>query len=141
MSSRSQNHLGWKLSLRSWGLTMNLTLRSLPLNCVPEHHICTPLVYLDGWLLHCFPRQPVPYIVPLLYNSALLTDNYNGSDVAHKCFKSFTQCKCKRKKKKNNNLWLYFSPKKWIVYFICSWYSNTFLWTWVVWTTLSKYMK
>lgn len=100
MSSRSQNHLGWKLSLRSWGLTMNLTLRSLPLNCVPEHHICTPLVYLDGWLLHCFPRQPVPYIVPLLYNSALLTDNYNGSDVAHKCFKSFTQCKCKRKKKK-----------------------------------------
>lgn len=76
----------------------NHELPSLPLNHVPEHYICTPLVYLQGRLLYCFLRQPVPCSVPLLYNSAFLTNTYNGSGVAHIRFRSLTQYKCRRKK-------------------------------------------
>lgn len=44
----SQNHLGWKRSLRSLSSSINLTLQCIPLNYVPKHHVHMSFKFLSG---------------------------------------------------------------------------------------------
>jgi len=45
----SENHLGWKRTLRSSSPTTNPTLPSPPLNHVPKCHSYMSFKYLQGW--------------------------------------------------------------------------------------------